>query len=184
MSELFVEEEVRTALALLAGPKGVFEIRAIKAQLRGSPQVGPISGYFDNAQACVTRLSELHKATGIYITLNPVKPALLARCVNRLSYAERDSTTKDHHIQERKWLLLDVDPERPSGISASDEGKAAAKYKAREIYGYLKGRGWPKPVITDSGNGYHLVYLLDHPPLESKLFEQGTNLALGVPVVA
>ena len=67
---------------------------------------------------------------------------------------------------------MDVDSHRPSGISATDEEKEAAHKKAREIYGYLKGRGWPAPVVADSGNGYHLRYRVDLPCEDDRLIEK------------
>src|SRR5204862_4412008 len=71
-----------------------------------------------------------------------------------------------------RWLLLDVDADRPSGISASDSEKEGAHKKACEIYDYLKGRGWPSPVAADSGNGYHLLYRVDLPCGDGKILEQ------------
>ena len=78
---------------------------------------------------------------------------------------------------ERRWLLIDVDPERPSGISATDAEKAAAQKKAREIYRFLKERGWPEPVVADSGNGYHLLYRIDLPCDDGKVLEQRAGCA-------
>jgi hypothetical protein len=57
---------------------------------------------------------------GIYITLNPTNPALLARSANRLQNRVQ-VTTSDSDIFARRWLLLDFDPVRPSGISSMDK---------------------------------------------------------------
>ena len=67
---------------------------------------------------------------------------------------------------------MDVDFDRPSGISATDAEKAAAKKKASEIYGFLKERDWPEPVVADSGNGYHLDYRVDLPAADDGLLEK------------
>jgi hypothetical protein len=150
----------------------VFEVRALDAQLSGNRRTATISGYFNSPDACVTQLGKLTRAKGIYITLNPVNPALLARCANRLDYAQKNATTSDLHILERRWLLLDVDAERPSGISASNSEKEAAHKKAGEIRDYLKGRGWRLPIAADSGNGYHLLYPVDLPCDDGKALEK------------
>ncbi len=172
MSELFNESEVRRALAILFEPRAVFEIRALNAQFKGNRDYrGTISGYFKDPDACLSRLSELCRASGIYVTLNPVKPALLSRRANRLDYARNDDTTKDGHIETRRWLLVDVDPERPTGISASAQEKEAAHKKSLEIYIYLEARGWPPPVVADSGNGYHLLYRVDLPASDNDLLK-------------
>ena len=171
MSELFSQDEVRKTLSLLIAPDCVFEIRALDAQLRGNRRTGTVSGYFDSADACVSELEKLTVAKGIYITLNPVNGALLARRANRLDYAEKNATTGDQHILGRRRMLLDVDAERPSGISSSKDEKKAAHKKAREIFSFLKQRGWPSPVVADSGNGYHVLYCIELPCDDEKLLE-------------
>jgi hypothetical protein len=169
---LFDKDEIRKALATILEPRAVFEVRALDAQLYRNRRIGTVSGYFDNADACLSELEKLTTAKGIYFTLNTVDPALLTRRVNRLEYVARDDTTKDQHIKRRRWLLVDVDAERPSGISATAEEKGAAHKKAREIHDYLKGRGWHLPVVADSGNGYHLLYRVDLPCDDGKVLEQ------------
>jgi hypothetical protein len=158
---LFDEAEVRKTLSRIVKSGGVFEIRALDAKLSGNYRAGTISGYFDNLGACISELGNLTEAKGIYVTLNPVNPALLARCANRLAYAEKNATTNDQHILQRRWLLLDLDPDRPSGISAADNEKEAAHKKALQVYDYLKRRGWAPPLVADSGNGFHLLYPID-----------------------
>jgi hypothetical protein len=172
MSELFDEGEVRKALSTMLDPRAVFEVRALDARLQGTRRTGTVSGYFDNADACLSELEKLISAKGIYFTLNPVNRALLARRENRLDYAEKNATTGDQHILKRRRLLLDVDFDRPSGISATDAEKAAAKKKAGEIYGFLKERDWPEPVVADSGNGSHLDYGVDLPAADDGLLEK------------
>jgi hypothetical protein len=172
MTALFNETEVRKALSLLCPPDSVFEIRALEAKLAGSYRSEIISGYFNNAEACLKELKKLTAARGIYVTLNPVDPALLSRCANRLDAAKRYALTGDHHIKRRMWLLIDTDPKRPSGISATDAEKAAARKKTTEIYRFLKARGWPEPVVADSGNGFHLLYRVELPANDEKLLER------------
>lgn len=179
MNQRFDETEVREALAQIVEPGAVFEVRALDVKLSGSYRNGTIAGYFDSADRCVAELGKLTSAKGVYVTLNPVNPALLARCANRLDHAEKSNTTADHHIQRRRWLLLDVDPDRPSGIGASDAEKEAAKKKAREIYDYLKVRCWPLPLVADSGNGFHLLYRVDLPCADDGLLEKALTAIAG-----
>ena len=63
----------------------------------------------------------------IYLTLNPVKPDLLARAVNRLERYVK-FTSRDEDILYRRRLLIDCDPIRSAGISssASEHGRAIA----------------------------------------------------------
>lgn len=177
MTVRFDEADVRKTLARIIKSGAVFEVRALAATLSANRRTATISGYFNNPDACVTELRKLTGATGIYVTLNPVNPALLARRANRLDYVDKNATTGDQHILQRRWLLLDVDADRPSGISASDSEKEAAHNKVREIHEHLKERGWPLPIAADSGNGYHLLYRVDLPCDDGKLLEQVTRCA-------
>ena len=61
----------------------------------------------------------------------------------------------------RRWLLIDCDPVRPSGISSSDQEHGRAIATACGIWDDLRSIGWPDPVVCDSGNGAHLLYRLD-----------------------
>jgi hypothetical protein len=63
----------------------------------------------------------------------------------------------------RRQLLIDLDPARPKGISATAAQLEAARIKANEIQFYLYEIGWPSPSIAMSGNGYHLLYAIDLP---------------------
>ena len=169
---LFDAAEARRALSILVGPKSVFEVRALDAQLVSNHRRATVSGYFDDIETCVSELLRLTSAKGVYVTLNPVNPALLARCANRLDYADRNASTSDQHIVRRRWVLIDIDTERPSGIGTTDGQKDAARNKARDIYRWLKDRGWPEPVVGDSGNGFHLLYRIDLPADDDGLVEK------------
>ena len=137
---------------------GVFEIRIPKAG-----RARTVRGYFDDVDAAVQAVQSWGgKVPAIYTTLNPVKADLLARCANRLEpYAE--NTTTDPDIAHRQWLLIDIDPVRPSGISATAAELEAAKALGRVVYAELASLEWPEPLVAMSGNGVHLLYLIDLP---------------------
>jgi AAA domain len=159
-------------MAILVEPGAVWEIRALKARLADHRNTSLVSGYFNNVELCIAQLARLRSATGAYLTINTVDPALLARRMNRLDYVGSGETTGDGHVIKRRWLLIDCDAERPAGISASDAEKEAARQKARAVYAFLKARGWPSPVASDSGNGFHLLYRIDLPANDDGLIER------------
>ena len=155
---------VLEALGVLLEPTAVVELRAIS---KGSKKRID-AGYFDfdhwpdlAAHAC--RLSA--EGAAVYITLNPVDPQLLSRYNNRMeSWAQ--GTTTDPQVRRRRWLLVDVDPVRPSNTSSTESQLAAASSKAAAIEEYLQGEGWTPAIIAESGNGMHLLYAIDLPNTE------------------
>jgi hypothetical protein len=158
-SELVDAAEVQRTLSLLLPPGQVTELRILKGTMQGERSVTVLSGYFDRADELVHTLGQVEAAAGIYTIPNPIKPELLARAKNRLRKANK--TTADHDISARRWLLIDCDPTRPAGISATDEEHDAAIQRANEVRDYLTALGWPEPIVADSGNGAHLLYPID-----------------------
>ena len=154
-------------------PGEVVEIRAYglsrsnKAWEGWAGGAGIVYGYFDNAEdfgKCAEAL-ENAKAPGIYFTLNPVIPDLLARSANRLKASgAKTVTTSDKDIKCIRWLPIDLDPIRPTGISSTDDELKAAIKIRKKIWEWMKKKGFEYCVPAVSGNGAHLVYLLDNLP--------------------
>jgi hypothetical protein len=165
--------EIRRALDILCQPHAVYELRAIHTCN------GTVAGYFDNLDSLAAAAAQCssvvykddhgrvragYKAQGVYITLNPVLPALLARSANSLKeYVQRDEATNDEQILKRRWLPIDCDFKRASGISSTDAEHDAAIARAVEIRDYLISIGWDDGVLLDSGNGGHVLFPLDLP---------------------
>ena len=74
---------------------------------------------------------------------------------------------------------MDVDFNRPSGISTTDAEKEITRKKTREIYAYLKSRGWPLPIVADSGNAYHLDYRIELSCEDDGLVEKALDALAG-----
>jgi P4 family phage/plasmid primase-like protien len=121
------------------------------------------TGWFDNREAFVAAAMALKEAEyEVYATLNACSPNMLARADNTLVDARDTGSTSDEQIVRRLWIPVDFDPQRESGISATDEEKAAAHALALEARGYLAERGITS-LFADSGNGYHLLIPVDLP---------------------
>jgi hypothetical protein len=161
---LFDTGEVSRALDVLLPNGQVTELRALDATLTGDRSTGTITGYFDDSAKLLAALGSIKSAKGVYIVVNPVKSALLARAANRIKRAGKGETTSDGDIEVRRWLLIDCDPRRPAGISATPSEHEAAIQRSRDIYAMLHHTyGWPDPIAADSGNGSHLLYRIDLP---------------------
>src|SRR5215204_4975354 len=149
--------EIRQTVEVLFKPGAVVEVRAFKGR-------ETVSGYYDDHVALAREAKKLDgRGYAVYVTLNEVDPALLARSSNRALKVYKEPTTSDNDIVRRRWLPLDFDPARPSGVSATDAEKKAAKERALQVQAFLGERGWAEPVVADSGNGYHLLYQVDLP---------------------
>ncbi|MDD5025218.1 MAG: hypothetical protein PHF57_09075 [Methanoregula sp.] len=153
--------EYLPAIRLLSTPGQCLEVRAITED-------GIASGYFDSPEelaATVETLDGLPTVHGIYVTINPVNPALFSRRANRIKMrlGKKDAATADADIERRHWLPIDIDPVRPSGISSTDEEHALALAKGATIAEWLACLGYPEPLRADSGNGAHLLYRIDLP---------------------
>lgn len=123
-----------------------------------------VSGWFRNLKRAASIVAEVDSQAApvsIYVTLNPISDALCGRANERLkTSADR---TQDADVTRRRWIYVDLDPNRPKGVSASEEEKKAAKDLARQVRDHLLSLDWPEPVVSDSGNGFHLLYRVDLP---------------------
>ncbi len=150
-------KNVSRVLEVLHGG-ALVEIRAIGVpQRRGKPAVW--SGYFTDYSlaAAAAKECEEAKAAGVYVTLNTIHEGLIARAPNCLEKYPAHSTT-DSEVLKHRWLLIDVDPIRPSGISSTDTELALAKAVRNEIASWLIEQFPEHTVIrAASGNGYHAL---------------------------
>lgn len=152
-------------LRLLVEPESVCELRVLGVESSyGKPHTE--SGYYDTdhlADMAKAALGISRRAKGVYLTLNPLDADLLSRRCNRLDRAAEDELAKDRNVRRRRWLLVDADPRRMAGISATDAEKALAHETILSVREFLRSRAWPEPILSDSGNGYHLLYRVDLP---------------------
>ena len=150
--------EIEAALTAFIRPGQTFEIRLLHHNHKRTD-----SGYFKSPVEAATAIAGLEEHyAGIYYTPNPVNPDLSARAFSRISpYASQ--TTKDGDILARHWILIDIDPDRPAGISSTQRELDNAFKVAVTITGMLELEGWPKPYVNVSGNGCHVMYSMDEP---------------------
>jgi hypothetical protein len=149
---------IRQTLTLLRATGAVAELRILH-----TGRTGTVSGYYDDIDVMAQAAAQWSgRVPGVYVTLNPCTPTLLARSANRLTTRARH-TTSDADIVQRCWLSIDFDPARPAGISATDSEHDAALQRAQMCCAWLTQRGWPASLTADSGNGGHLLYAVDLP---------------------
>lgn len=129
------------------------------------------SGYFRDIDTLIAQLRPLldhnnyqyYGAMQAYFTLNEINDALYSREQHDTFVKKPKSTTNDGDITRRRMVLIDLDPSRAAGISASDGEFEKAHLKAVDVFRYLIGAGFKEPIITKSGNGWHVYLPCDMP---------------------
>ena len=85
-----------------------------------------------------------------------MNPDLLSRYNDRL-HDRQPSLTTASDIVSRRWLLIDLDAERISKVSATSEEKSYCVDKVPNLVEWLRAHGCCEPIVCDSGNGVHLL---------------------------
>ena len=150
---------------LLFEPDQVVELRTVDVK-RGGGKPHIEAGFFDAdhlLEMAKIALQVTKSAKGVYFTLNPLHPDLLARRCNRIDWANLGELAKDRDVLRGRWLLIDADPVGDPLVSSSDQEKAAAPDTVGAVREFLRSRGWPDPILADSGNGCHLLFRVDLP---------------------
>ncbi len=152
-------EQVEQSLRMVVAPGGIGEIRVI------GQSGGPYGYYFSHdqiPQAAKIAARDSRTAKGVYVVFNELRCELSAR--QRLTRTW--TLTKDVDIARRRMILIDLDPSSPdrgSEDSSTDAEKEAARQQMELVYEWLRGQGFPEPVVADSGNGWHLLFTVDLP---------------------
>lgn len=79
----------------------------------------------------------------LYTTFNRVKAGV-------------SGTTKDEDIEERRYIVVDIDPEKPTECMATEAEVEEAHKVALAVYDDLEARGMKGIDVVMSGNGFHL----------------------------
>ncbi len=154
-------------LRLVFVPGCYHEIRAVNVQAwANSDKLQTQYGYFcdpDKAAREIARVEKL-SPSAVYFTLNYVPAELAARCADKIKPADRGTSTADKNIVKRSWFLIDIDPQRVSKTSSTDNELHSALGQAEFIAIKLTtDYGWPEAIRTMSGNGAGLLYRVDEP---------------------
>ena len=137
---------IEKAITLLHDPEDIVEIRSIDPK-------PAVSGYFKaSSQNIYKELARFPERT-FYQTLNVINKACFSRSQHEVLRTYPKETTSDNDIIGYQWILIDADPVRPSGVSATDNEKEKARRTAIEVYRPLRNNGFSDPVVADSGNG-------------------------------
>ena len=148
------EQEIKKTISVMKPDGQLFEVRVIYGD-----NTPALSGYFTDADTLIDNLRRVnHRDCNVYITLNQINSACYSRSQRDVFYKSPKTSTKDGEIDGYDWLMIDLDPDRVTGVSSSARELDAAHKLGNKIYLALKNLGFEKPVCADSGNGVHLLY--------------------------
>ena len=154
METLIDGEKLKEALNIIKPAGSLFEVRILKGKMT-------ISGYFTDTSILMEQFKKVDlRNANVFYTLNEIDEACYAREQHDI-FRQVKVTTSDGDITAYKWLLIDLDPVRKSGISSTDEEFKMAYERGEQITKHLRDIGFPAPIFACSGNGVHLLYAIN-----------------------
>lgn len=170
-----LEPNVLRWLAFLGVAAGdVVELQALGVPARyGKPQTR--YAHATSSADVLRLLSEAERwpspASGLYMIANRCDPRVAARSEpNKWHVAQQGHSTSDRDILARRVLPIDLDVERPSGISATDAEVALAFEVAHAVVERLVPVvGLEALAVGHSGNGVQILVSLDAIPEEPEV---------------
>lgn len=143
------ESEVYKWFDILKNNKELVEIRLIGSNKNGS-------GYFTDAKTLIEAIKPYTDSYNCYFTLNSINPACYGREQKDKIVLRPKNTTQDNEIICRNYVLIDLDPKRPSGVCSTKEESMKAYEKGREVTKFLMDNGFYEPIVVFSSSGIHL----------------------------
>lgn len=159
------ERGIRLWYDLTKDNEKLVEIRAI------DPLTNKVySGYFQDVDTIISELKN-YEHCNVYWTLNDIDKDCYSRLQRDKMLFKTKESTSDHDIVGYRFILCDIDCERPAGVASSNEELEYAKKKANEIYAFLRQENFSEPLVICSGSGVHLLYrvALKNTPERQKL---------------
>ena len=118
------------------------------------------SGYYKDIDNAIRDIEILESKPDqqIYFITNAIREDCYGRAQRERLIMKPKNTTNNEEIVGRKWIMIDLDPKRASGVNSSNQELEYAHKKAVAVYKFLRDNGFNDPVVCMSGNGYHLMY--------------------------
>lgn len=143
------ESEVYKWFDILKNNKELVEIRLIGSNKNGS-------GYFTDAKTLIEAIKPYTDSYNCYFTLNSINPACYGREQKDKIVLRPKNTTQDNEIICRNYVLIDLDPKRPSGVCSTKEESMKAHERGKEVTKFLMDNGFYEPIVVFSSSGIHL----------------------------
>jgi predicted transcriptional regulator len=170
----FSKQVLESLLSLLGhlDAGGIIEVTVLPRNGGGPKAVG----YFDNIQHAASEIVRFDGRDNIFVSLNPVKRHLLARAENQMATCKNRITDSDMLCDS--WFFIDIDPERESGTSSTDDELDAALFVQKQVCDWFIEQGVPKESMMTavSGNGAYVLIRLPAYSITPESIETKKNL--------
>jgi putative DNA primase/helicase len=151
------EKLIQQALQVLFQPNNLVEIRGRKLDKK----IGLLGFHTDRTQMAhiLSTGSEGGEYEALWYTIQRLKPDIDLR-----QKEENKKATDRTDILSYEWLVIDVDrkDEEFKKLNATDEELAELHRVALLVIAWLQSKGFPEPILACSGNGWHILYKLNH----------------------
>ena len=114
---------------------------------------------YDDKEILLKDLAKYDGKYNIYLTLNQIRTELDIGDLNRPPKGRKSISDKE--IEKYLFILIDLDPERKSKTSSTNDEHNAAKEMLEDIKKYLISMGLDGFITASSGNGYHILLRVD-----------------------
>ena len=151
-------EQIKRSIELIKPNGELYEIRILQGT---GKKKKIISGYFKGTKNLEQAFKTVNlKNANVFYSLNQIDASCYAREQHE-KFVMLDDTTSDRDIVAYSWLLVDIDPNRRSGISSTNEELKGAQMTAQRVRRYMINVGFADPIVALSGNGVHLLFAIN-----------------------
>lgn len=168
-----MKHKLKKTLSLLKKEGQVFEIRMMDENKY------IMSGYFDNIDDAIKDLKRvMTRGWQVYVTLNELSDSMKSRSqFGKIQKLGNKPATSKKDVVGYDWLFVDLDPDRSTGVSSTDEELRLAKEVGNKVYAFMSQLGFEKPITAFSGNGVHLLYriYLENNETNEKIISQAID---------
>lgn len=126
----------------------------VEIRLIGSSKNG--SGYFSDPHTLIEAIKPYADSFNIYFVINTINPACYSREQKDKIVFKPKNTTNDNEIICRDFVLIDLDPKRPSGVCSTKDEATKAYEKGMQVKQFLMDNGFYEPIFVFSSSGTHL----------------------------
>lgn len=147
--------------AYIKQPDELIELRMFKCR-DGIARVGYCKNNENSIRSIVENMveQELLQET-VFYNINPIKDDFNYNSNAFERIIPHRKGLADDNISEIKYIVVDIDPVRPTDTQATDDEQGHAFKLAQEVIAFLSEQGFPTPLKFSSGNGINLYYRVD-----------------------